>query len=174
LRDALVAAVNLNLFHKYAERVTLTNIAQMINVLQAMILTDKEKMLLTPTYHVFRMHIPFRGATSLASSAEDLPVYEFNGDSVPAISASLARGRDGKIWLSLVNLNPLQATRLEIEATADIEGASGQVLTADAMDAHNTFDSPENIKPEGYFVNSRNGRLVLDLPAKSVMVVSLD
>ncbi len=173
LRDALVAAVNFNMFHKYAERVRLTNIAQMINVLQAMILTDKEKMLLTPTYHTFKMHIPFQGATALNSDIDNLPRYKFDGDSVPGISVSAARGKDGKIWLSLANLNPHESANLEIDMDEKVKGAKGQVLTAEKMDAHNTFDKPNNIKPEKYSAKAKDGKLVLDLPAKSVVVVEL-
>ena len=63
LRDAILAALNLNIFARHADRVRMANIAQMINVLQAMILTDKEKMVLTPTYYVFKMYVPFQDAT---------------------------------------------------------------------------------------------------------------
>lgn len=173
LRDALVAAVNLNMFHKYAERVRLTNIAQMINVLQAMILTDKEKMLLTPTYHVFKMHIPFQGATALPSEIDSLPQYKFDGDSLPGVSVSSARGKDGKIWLSLANLNPHESSSVEINTDTKIKGAKGQVLTADKMDALNTFDKPNNVKPAKYSAKAKDGKLTLALPAKSVVVVEL-
>ena len=174
LRDAVLAAVNLNMFHKYAERITMTNIAQMINVLQAMILTDKEKMLLTPTYHVYKMHIPFQNAISLPSNIDNLPQYKFGKDSVPGISVSAAKSKDGKIWLSLANLNPAKATNIEIDTGGKIQSAKGQVLTADAMDAHNTFNKPNNIIPETYSAKSKDGKLVLELPSKSVVVVALD
>lgn len=174
LRDALVAVVNFNVFHKYSERVRMTNIAQMINVLQAMILTDKEKMLLTPTYHAFKMHIPFQGATSLPSEIKGLPMYKHGDESVPGISASAAKGKDGKIWLSLANLNPNKASSLTIDTGTKIKGAKGQILTADKMDAHNTFDKPNTVKPEKYSAKAKDGKLVLDLPAKSVVVVELN
>ena len=173
LRDGLLAAVNLNMFHKYAERVRMTNIAQMINVLQAMILTDKEKMVLTPTYHVFKMHIPFQGATALTTKIGELPLYQFDGDKLPGISASAAKGKDGKIWLSLVNLDPNKASKIEIDAGEKIKGAQGQILTANEMDAHNTFAKPTRIKPAKYSAKAKNGNLVLELPAKSVVVVAL-
>jgi alpha-N-arabinofuranosidase len=173
LRDALVAAVNFNVFHKHARRVRMTNIAQMINVLQAMILTDKERMLLTPTYHAFKMHVPFQGATALRSDIKDLPSYTFGGESVPGVSVSAARGKDGKVWLSLVNLNPNAAADVEVDTGGDVSGAKGQVLTAETMDAHNTFDRPDAVKPEDYSVQSNDGKLSLALPAKSVVVVEL-
>jgi alpha-N-arabinofuranosidase len=87
LRDAVVAALNFNLFHRYAERVTMTNIAQMINVLQAMILTDGKRMLLTPTYHAYRMHIPFQGATTVSATLDGIPFYAFDDERIPGISA---------------------------------------------------------------------------------------
>ena len=87
----MVAAVNLNIFHAHADRVRMTNIAQMINVLQAMILTDKEKMLLTPTYHVFHMYKPFRGATQLPVELE-APQHKLGETSAPTLTASAARG----------------------------------------------------------------------------------
>src|SRR5690606_15923354 len=88
IRDALVAALNLNVFHRHAERVHMTNIAQMVNVLQAMILTDKEKMLLTPTYHVFKMYVPFQQATHLPVDISKNPKYKIGKKSAPQVSAS--------------------------------------------------------------------------------------
>jgi len=173
LRDALVAAINLNMFHKYAKRVRMTSIAQMVNVLQAMILTDGKKMLLTPTYHVFKMHIPFQDATSLPSTINGLPKYKYGKDAVIGISASAARGKDGKIWLSLVNLNPNKVSGIEIDTGGKIKGAVGQVLTADKMDAHNTFGKPDAVHPVKYSAKTENGKLMLELPAKSVVVVAL-
>ncbi len=170
LRDAVVAAVNLNIFHAYAERVQMTNIAQMINVLQAMILTDKEKMLLTPTYHVFRMHVPFQDVTALPFTLEGAPEYTLNGESVPGVSASAARDAKGRTWLTLVNLNPNQAVEV---ALSGYKQAKGEVLTAEEMDAHNTFDSPERVTPKPYKAKAQSGKLSLPLPAKSVIVVQL-
>lgn len=174
LRDALVAVLNFNLFHRHAERVRMTNIAQMINVLQAMILTDKERILLTPTYHAYRMHIPFQGATTVALELSGIPDYTMGDERIPGVSASAAIGQDGKTWLSLVNLNPGEAVNLVVDTGEGIEGASGEVLTADAMDAHNTFERPKTVTPRPYSARARNGQLVLELPAKSVVVVSLN
>ena len=92
LRDAVVAGLNLNVFHSHADRVRMTNIAQMINVLQAMILTDKEKMLLTPTYHVFEMYKPFQNATLLPAELTT-PEYKHGEVAIPAVSVSAARDR---------------------------------------------------------------------------------
>src|SRR5262249_8847158 len=145
LRDAMVAAVNLNIFHAHADRVRMTNIAQMVNVLQAMILTDKDRMLLTPTYHVFHMYKPFRGATHLPVEFE-APQRKVGENSVPTLSVSAALGKDGKLHIALANL-ALTPVQSEIR----IEGHAGRKftatwLTATAMDAHNTFDQPDTVK----------------------------
>ena len=92
MRDAVVAGLNLNIFQKHADRVRMANIAQMINVLQAMVLTDKEKMLLTPTYHVFEMYQPFQSATLSAGGADDSGLQARRTRRYPAVSVSAARG----------------------------------------------------------------------------------
>jgi len=174
LRDAIVAALNLNIFHKHADRVHMSNIAQMVNVLQAMILTDKEKMILTPTYHIYKMYVPFQDATSFPLELKNVPQYTLGKQSVPAVSATAARSKDGKIYLALVNTNPNKAETVDIDlAGVKINSASGQVLTAKAMDAHNTFAAPNSIKPEAYSAKANNGKLALELPAKSVVVVEV-
>jgi alpha-L-arabinofuranosidase len=175
LRDALVAALNFNIFHAHADRVRMTNIAQMVNVLQAMILTDKDKMLLTPTYHTFEMYIPFQDSTSLATSIKNNTQYTFGKTSIPEVSASSARGKDGKVYLALVNTNPNQPVNLVVSLVGKkIAGVKGRVLTAKVMDAHNTFANPEAIKPTVFAAKAKNGKMSINVPAKSVMVVSLE
>lgn len=175
LRDAIVAALNFNIFHKHADRVHMSNIAQMVNVLQAMILTDKEKMILTPTYHAYKMYVPFQDATSLPLELKDVPEYKLGDVSVPAVSATAARAKDGKIYLALVNANPNKVETVAINiAGVKASGVSGQVLTATAMDAHNTFAAPETIKPTAYSAKASNGKLNLELPAKAVVVVAVE
>ncbi len=175
LRDAIVAALNFNIFHKHADRVHMTNIAQMVNVLQAMILTEKDKMILTPTYHAYKMYVPFQDATALQLELKDVPQYTLGKESVPAVSATAARGKDGKIYLALVNANPNKAESVDINlAGVKINSVIGQVLTAKAMDAHNTFAAPNAIKPEAYSAKATNGKLALELPAKSVVVVAVE
>ena len=99
------------MFHKHADRVRMTNIAQMINVLQAMILTDKEKMLLTPTYHVFEMYKPFQNATLLPTELTT-PEYKHGEVAIPAVSVSAARSADGTLALALVNTDPNKPARV--------------------------------------------------------------
>jgi alpha-N-arabinofuranosidase len=174
LRDALVAALNFNVFHAHADRVRMTSIAQMVNVLQAMIRTDGDRMVLTPTYHVFKMYLPFQDATSLPVTLSGNPQYTLGNFSIPTVSASAARGKDGKLHLALVNTNPNE----EVELLVDIRGgtagtATGSVLTAAAMDAHNTYAAPGQVAPAPYRAHVRDGKLVARLPAKSVVVLAV-
>lgn len=167
LRDAEVAALSLNIFHRHTDRVKLAAIAQMVNVLQAMILTDGPKMLLTPTYHVFDMYQPFMEATPLAASTSG---PEYTKD-VPMVDASVARGKDGKLWLALVNTDPNKPAHV----VTNLAGTGkGQILTGPAMDTHNTFDKPDTIHPVAYKGGSAEGKAVFDLPPRSVAVVTVN
>jgi alpha-L-arabinofuranosidase len=175
LRDAVVAALNFNIFHKHADRVHMTNIAQMVNVLQAMIITDKDKLILTPTYHAFKMYTPFQDATALPVTMSKVPEYRLGDKSIAAVSASAARGKDGEIYLALVNTNPKLAQTLTIKvAGLNLQRAQGQVLTAVDMDAHNSFAQPVHIQPEPFTASAVKGLLRLELPAKAVVVVRLE
>jgi alpha-L-arabinofuranosidase len=175
LRDALVAALHFHIFHAHADRVSMTNIAQMVNVLQATILAEGDKMVLTPTYHAFKMYAPFQDATALPVKLDGNPQYTLGEASIPAVSVSAARGKDGKLYLGLVNTNPKE----EVDVAVDVAGAkatsaSGSVLTAAAMDAHNTFASPKAVVPAPFRASVDNGKLVVRLPAKSVAVLAIN
>jgi alpha-N-arabinofuranosidase len=173
LRDAVLAALNLNIFARYADRVRIANIAQMINVLQAMIVTDKEKMLLTPTYHVFRMYVPFQDATFIPVNFE-AGFWTHGPIALPRVDAIAARAADGKLLLALTNVDPSRS--LEIEATvggATIRSASGETLTAPRVDSVNSFQSPDVVKPAPLQARVEAGRLRVTLPPKSVSVVAL-
>jgi alpha-N-arabinofuranosidase len=175
LRDALVAALSFNIFHEHAERVPMTTIAQMVNVLQAMILTDKEKMVLTPTYYAFQMYVPFQDAKSLPLAIKDNTSYTLGAATIPGVSASAARARDGKLYLALVNTDPSKAVDVAVNvAGTRVKGAAGTVLTATAMDAHNTFQNPQAIKPVAFSARAAGGKLSIKIPAKAVIVVALE
>ena len=175
LRDALVAALHFHIFHAHADRVSMTNIAQMVNVLQAMILTEGKAMVLTPTYHAFRMHVPFQDAVSLPVKLDRNLPYVLGGTGVPSLSASAARGKDGKLYLSLVNTNPKEAITVSVALAGAVpQSASGSVLTAAAMDAHNSFASPKAVAPAPFTARAGHGKLPINLPPKSVAVVALD
>ncbi|MCE9615290.1 MAG: alpha-N-arabinofuranosidase [Lentisphaerae bacterium] len=178
IRDALVAAVTLNIFHRHADRVHMANIAQMVNVLQAMVLTDGPHMLRTPTFHVFEMNKVHQGAVTLPA---DLTCAEQPVDigTVPVLSASASRADSGEIHVTLCNLDPETPAALSCDIRGlQMEGAmrvSARVLTADTMQAHNTFDAPDAVVPIG-FDDVRiggGGTLELVLPAKSVVVLTV-
>jgi alpha-N-arabinofuranosidase len=174
LRDAVVAALNFNVFHRHADRVRLANIAQMVNVLQAMILTKGPQMVLTPTYHVFKMFAPFQDATYLPLDLSG-PRYSLGSASIPAISGSAARLSSGAIAVALVNLDPNKAIAVSIALSgASAKQVGGSILTASAMDARNTFENPDAVRPAAFSGASLSGAtLSLTLPAKSVVVLNL-
>lgn len=175
LRDAVVAGINLNIFNNHADRVRMANIAQMVNVLQAMVLTNKEKMVMTPTYYVFKMYKAHQGATLIPT---DLTAPEYKAEqqaSVPSLNASASRDQNGRLHLSLVNLDPNRPAEITTTVTgATIRSVSGEVLTAAAMNAMNTFESPNAIRPAqftGYKI--QGSQLMLSIPPKSVVVLEL-
>ena len=174
LRDAIVAGLNFHIFHAHADRVTMTNIAQTINVLQAMVLTDGPRMLLTPTYHVFEMFKVHQGATVIPVTLTT-PDYAFGQEKIPAVSASASRNAAGRVHLSLVNTNPHHAITVQCALTGiSADKVSGRVLTAPAMNTHNTFDHPEAIKPADFTgAKLDGGQLTVELPAKSVVILKL-
>ena len=169
LRDAMVAALSLDVFHRHTDRVKMTNIAQMVNVLQAMVLTDGPRMLLTPTYHVFDMYKPFKGATPLKAAVET-PRWRKGDVELPSVDFTAARAADGTTVLALVNLDPERPARVQTNLTG---AAQGRVLTAAAMDAHNTFDQPQALVPAPYAAKAGDSGLALDLPPKSIVVVTV-
>jgi len=174
LRDALLAALNFNAFHEFADRVRMTNIAQMVNVLQAMILTDGERMLLTPTYHAFHLYRPFQGARHVPAQVQGAPDYRHGTQSIPKISATAALGKDGKLYLGLVNTHPRDAETVRVESSKPIAKASGRLLTGGSLDAHNTFADPGRVHPTPLDLSGSNGKLEIALPPRSIAVVSLE
>jgi alpha-N-arabinofuranosidase len=175
LRDALVAALNLHIFQKHADRVKMANIAQMVNVLQAVILTDGPRMLRTPTYWVFEMYKVHQGGTSLPVELTS-PDYKFGNESIPAVSASATRDAAGKVHLSLVNANPHDAITVACTLTGlAAKSVAGRVLTAPEMNARNTFDAPDALKPQAFGgAVLAGGNLTVALPAKSVVMLELN
>lgn len=175
LRDALLAALHFNVFHAHADRVKMTNVAQMVNVLQAMILTSKDKLVLTPTYHAFKLYTPFQDATSLPARIENNPVYKVGATEMPELSATAARGKDGKLYIGLVNANANQPAELTLQVGAGApKSVRGQLLTAAAMDAQNELGKPAQVTPQPFDATAADGRLTLKLPAKSIVVVAIE
>jgi alpha-N-arabinofuranosidase len=175
LRDAMVAGLSLNVFNNHCARVKMSNIAQTVNVLQAMILTDGAKMLLTPTYYVYYLYRVHHDATLLPTELTG-PEYAFESDKLPAMNVSASRDGSGKIHVSLVNIDPHNA----VEVKAQLQGfaakrISGQVLTAGEITAHNTFDKPGLVEPAAFNgAKVTEGGFTATLPAKSVVVLEIE
>ena len=174
LRDAVIAGLTLNIFHNHAARVRMANIAQMVNVLQSLILTDGGKMLLTPTYHVFDLYQDHQGATLLPTEVV-APAYSFDGVEVPSLSVSASRAADGALTLSVVNLDPKREAKLRIEVGGKSLGsATARVITASAMDARPEFGKADPLAPAVLkSVSVQRGVAHLVAPAKSVSVLKL-
>nr|WP_295660930.1 alpha-L-arabinofuranosidase C-terminal domain-containing protein [Polymorphobacter sp.] len=174
LRDALVAAVNFNIFAKHADRVRLSAIAQMVNVLQSMIMTRDDKMVLTPTYHVFAMYKAYMGATVLPLELKS-PWYNKDRWTMPAVSASAVRDSGGVVHVGLANLDPNHAMTVSVRLPGlAATTVGGRILTAPAMTAINTFDRPDAVKPAAFTGAALAGDgLRVTLPAKSVVMLDL-
>ena len=174
LRDAVLAGTTLNIFNNHCDRVRMANLAQVVNVLQAVVLTNKEKMIVTPTYHVMEMYTVHHDATMLPVQVQSGD-YILGKDKLPAISASASKQKDGTIHISLVNISSKAAQEVKLE----IKGAktttmSGRILTSDKVQDHNTFDKPDLVKPVVFKGASvKDGVVNATLPPFSVVVLEL-
>ena len=173
MRDAMIAGITLNIFHNHADRVRMANLAQTINVLQAVILTDEEQMILTPTYHVMKMYNVHQDATMLPVEISDMLYFEEGDNKLPAISASASTTKEGETNISLVNIHPEKAHEITLEIAIDGK-VSGQILTSDKLQDYNSFDNPDNIIPTEFkgFKKKRN-TITVKLPAFSVVVLNI-
>ena len=174
MRDAMIAGTTLNTFNNHCDRVKMANLAQIINVLQAVILTKEEKLIVTPTYHVMEMYNVHQDATLLPMTMTARN-YIFGKDSLPAVSVSASKDKDGVVHISLVNID---ASKTQTVST-DIYGmaynqVSGRILTSAKLQDHNTFESPEKIKPANFTNFKKDGSLLsVTLPPFSVVVLTL-
>jgi len=175
LRDALVAGITLNILNNHCDRVRMANIAQTVNVLQAMVLTKGEKIVLTPTYHVFEMYRVHQNATLLPVSLT-CGDYTFDDDRIPALSVSASRDQDGRVRVSLCNLDPNEQGDVVCHLRgAEFSKVTGRILTAERINAHNTFDQPEQVKPTEFGAVKLEGtELTATLPPKAVVVLELE
>lgn len=175
MRDALVAGINFNLFHEHCDRVKMTNIAQTINVLQAVILTEGSKMVLTPTYHVFNMYKVHQDAELLNMYLQETE-YVYGKEKVPQVSASCSVDGEGRINVSLCNLNPKEDVFIKCELRGDSKTkVEGTVLMADRMNALNDFRNLDAVKPkifEGAVI--KDNMLEVNLSRMSVTVLTLE
>lgn len=183
LRDAFVAALTLNVFHKYTDRIKMTNIAQIANVLQSMILTKEDKMVLTPTYYVFQMykvhqdatHLPLDLVCDTMSVRRDFYARKEGERKLPLVSATASRNSEGIIHISLANTNLNEAQEIELKLNGtDIKNVSGTILTSEKIDDYNSFEKPNNVKTVPYSKTKiKNGILHVKLPAKSIVTLTI-
>jgi alpha-L-arabinofuranosidase len=175
MRDAITAACNLNIFNNHCDRVRMANIAQTVNVLQAVVLTNKEKMILTPTYHVFDMFQVHQNAIWVRTKIES-PEYVFGEQKLPAVNCSASIDEHGKLHISFCNIDPKSQQRISCELNKySATGVSGQILTAKEMNAHNTFDKPNVVVPQKFSGFTMDGKsLAITLPPMSVVVLELE
>ena len=175
MRDAMVAAINLNIFNNHCDRVRGANIAQMVNVLQSIIFTDGEKMVLTPTYYIFEMYKVHQQAALIPLNFKS-PEYAFEGKTIPAVTASASRDKKGTIHITFTQADPHN----EIEINLDIRGlqagsVKGRILKANELNAHNTFENPDVVKTADFTAVKLNKNiLTVKLPPASVVMLELN
>lgn len=177
IRDALIAANSLDIMNAHADRVKIANIAQTVNVLQAMVRTDGKQMLKTPTYHVFHMYKPHMDAMLLPIHLESAQ-YSHNGQSIDALSATVSRDDEGTITVTVSNVDPDTPHEVTFDfrgTDVDVERVvSGRLLTAEDMNSVNTFDDPDNVSPEPFKqATLTDGKLTLTLPSKSLVALRI-
>ena len=172
----MLAGLILNIFHQHCDRIKIANIAQMVNVLQALFLTKDDKMILTPTYYVFDMYKVHQDATMLPLELNG-PMYSRQGRQIKAVSASASKDVTGKIHISFVNIDPTKA----IEISCNLDGAakqqfvSGNVITAPKVDTFNSFENPNQVVLKDFKdAKLKSGVLEVKLPAKSLVTIELE
>ncbi|MBO9204746.1 MULTISPECIES: alpha-N-arabinofuranosidase [Niastella] len=174
MRDAMIAGATLNIFHNHCDRVRMANLAQTINVLQAVILTNEEKMILTPTYHVMEMYNVHQDAkmVPLTVTCND---YAFGNEKLPAISASASKDSTGAMHISLVNIDSkaTQDVNITLEG-GNYKTVGGRILASGKLQDHNTFAAPDKIKPVLFQGATLKGKtLSVKMPPFSVVVLEL-
>ncbi len=174
IRDAMIAGTTLNIFNNHADRVRIANLAQCVNVLQAVILTNQEKMILTPTYHVMEMYKVHQNATLLPLTITGND-YTFEGQKLPAVSASVSKDSTGTIHISLVNIDPKNPQKITLNiGTEKLSNISGRILTSKKLQDYNSFADPDKITPVIFkdAVLNKN-TITVTLPATSVVVLTV-
>lgn len=172
MRDAMIAGATLNIFNNHADRVKMANLAQAVNVLQAVILTDEEKLLLTPTYYVMKMYKVHQDAKLIPLDFES-PSYTHGEESLPALSASASEDANGNVHFSIVNIDAAQAQTMEIDVEAlGIKKVSGEVLQSGKLQDYNSFENPNNVVPSDFKnYKLKKGKLTVTVPPFSVVVL---
>ncbi|MBU3822473.1 alpha-N-arabinofuranosidase [Flavobacteriaceae bacterium XHP0103] len=171
MRDAVLAGATLNIFNNHADRVRMANLAQAVNVLQAVILTDDAKMILTPTYHVMEMYKVHQDAQLIPVNFSS-PLYVYNNKTLPAISVSASKAKNGTVHVSMVNVDAKKENKLELNLNElGIKNVTARILTSKSLQDFNSFNNPNKIQPNQYKdFEVKNGKLSVTLPPFSVVV----
>jgi alpha-N-arabinofuranosidase len=174
MRDAMIAGMTLNIFNNHADRVKMANLAQTINVLQAVILTDEEKMILTPTYHVMEMYNVHQEGTLLPVSFKSSD-YILDGEKLPAVSASASADTEGRVHLSLVNIDSRNTQEISIDLHGKkFTSITGRILTSARLQDFNSFDQPNKIQPQSFSdARLKDNMISVKLPPFSVVVLEI-
>jgi alpha-L-arabinofuranosidase len=174
MRDAMIAGLTLNIFNNHCERVRMANIAQCINVLQAVILTNEEKIVLTPTYHVMEMYNVHQDALMLPLEVTSND-YALADKKLKAISASASRNKNGVVHISIVNIDAKNSQDVSIDITGiAAKSVTGRILRSEKLQDYNSFNNPDNVKPAPFNSATISGStLTLKMPAFSVVVLEL-
>jgi alpha-L-arabinofuranosidase len=175
LRDALIAASTLNIFNNHCDRVSMANLAQTVNVLQSLILTNKEKMLLTPTYYVFDLYQYHQNATFLPLQFTS-PQYSFGNESIPAINASASKDSNGAVHITIVNLDAGKKITINTSLkNISSKNIQGEILTSQKFNDINTFEQPGKVKTVNFSGYKKDGdKLSVNLPPMSVVLITID
>lgn len=175
MRDAFVASLSLDVFHKYTDRLKMANIAQVVNVLQSMILTNGKEMVLTPSYYVFKMYKPHQDAIYLPFNLDCEQMNVPDNRSIPMLSATASRDKDGVIHISLSNVD----ADSNQEVTINLPGikaskAVGEILTSANLTDYNSFEKPTTVKLEPFReIKVKKEILKVNLPPKSIVTLEL-
>lgn len=175
MRDAMLAGLTLNIFNNHSKRVQGANLAQIVNVLQSVILTDKEKMVLTPTYHVMRMYNVHQDATLLGSEILNPTSYAMGNETLQNLSVSASKDSTGVVTLSLVNIHYSTPTSIQVDLRGgNFQKCTGEILTSTKVDDHNNFEQPNKIAPKDFKnFTFKDNILSLTIPPFSVIVMRL-
>jgi alpha-N-arabinofuranosidase len=172
MRDAMIAGCTLNIFNNHCDRVKMANLAQIINVLQAVILTDEEKMIVTPTYHVMEMYNVHQDAVMLPVTVASNK-YILGKEMLDAVSVSASKDKTGAVHISLVNIDAHNEQQVKIEGLS-ANSVTGRILRSDKLQDHNTFDDPQKVHPSAFTGATLNGSsLSVKMPPFSVVVLEL-
>jgi alpha-N-arabinofuranosidase len=174
IRDAVLAGLTLNIFHNHADRVRIANLAQTVNVLQAVILTDEEKMLLTPTYHVMEMYNVHQDATLIPITLKSND-YVLGSDKMQAVSASASKDANGLVHISLVNIDAIKEQEISIDLRGQsLSSVTGRILNSSKLQDFNSFEAPNKVKPSAFKGASlSSNKIKVKLPAHSVVVLEV-